>query len=151
MTKNFTRRCASWMFATVFATIALAVDSSAYAQAPKKPPPTDKPASQAPSEPVSQKFAVACSFQMYRKFFIVDPDGKTVDGAPAVFNDIRITWATTSNETVDGNGGNKPKRKKIVVNHELNRIEGAYRSWKKGESGENAPSYGCEKAAAKKF
>ncbi|HLA34397.1 MAG TPA: hypothetical protein VJ001_05960, partial [Rhodocyclaceae bacterium] len=75
----------------------------------------------------------------------------TVNDIPAVFNDIRITWTTTDIETVGGNGGNKPKRKKTVVNHELNRIEGAYRSWKKGESGENAPTYGCEKAAAAKF
>ncbi|MBI4985869.1 MAG: hypothetical protein HZC24_11175 [Rhodocyclales bacterium] len=109
---------------------------------------------QQPPAPPGPRFTLICSAQMQKKSFAVDTAQKTIDGKPANFGATAVTWKT-GGETAKPGGGKKNGDNQVaparVVLHELDRIEGTYRSWNEGENGETAVVYGCEKAGPPKF
>lgn len=125
--------------AAVFAiaSIGIAVCAPAFAEEQKKPP-------------VSQRFILVCSAQLLMKNIAVDIPGRTVNGHPAKFSETTITWKTGGVEAGRKKVEQQPESKKIVM-HELNRLEGTYRSWGEGETAENSITYSCEKAPPQKF
>lgn len=107
-------------------------------------------------KPASPRFTLICGAQMQKKTFAVDTAAKTVDGVRANVSATAIAWKT-GGEAAKKNGAKKTKNgDKAAANgkgtmHELNRIEGTYRSWNEGESGETALTYTCDKAGPAKF
>jgi hypothetical protein len=120
-----------------FVVIGIALCAPALAEEQKKPP-------------ANQRFTLVCSTQMLRKTIAIDPAGRTVDGKPANFGEATITWKTGE---VDASRkkGEKQGEPKNGVMHELNRLEGTYRSWNESEKAENSTTYGCEKAPPQRF
>ena len=136
------------------ALIGVAVVTPARAEEEKKPP--------------SPRFVLVCGAQMQQKIFYVDTVAKTIDGKSARFSAARIAWKSPDLDPVAGTapatkpadtGKKKSAQKKKsakkpaprFVLHELNRIDGTYRSWKEGETTETAIVYSCDKAGPAKF
>ena len=92
-----------------------------------------------------KRFTLVCRAQLLKKTFVVDTDRRTVDGKPANFGEVLITWNGGEAEVARKKGETRPEPKSGVT-HELNRLEGTYRSWDEGEAQEKAIAYGCEKA-----
>jgi len=102
-------------------------------------------------KPASPRFVLICGAQMQQKTFAVDTAARTIDGKPARFSETRITWTTGVVEVRAKKGEKKKAEPKAGVNHELNRLDGTYRSWNAGETAENATLYSCDKAPPRKF
>ena len=102
----------------------------------------------APHEAAGTPFTLLCratvNNQLFTKNLEIDYGAKKVDGVRAVITDTMITW---SSKELD------PYRKtNVVVQHELNRLAGNYRSWSEGAIyASPPPSYACEKAPQPKF
>lgn len=121
----------------VCALIGVAVCTPALAEEQKKPQ-------------ASTRFTLVCSSQLLRKTIAVDTARRTIDGKSANFSDTSITWKTEDAEVV-WRRGEQPAAPKRSAMHELNRIEGTYRSWDEGATAETSATYSCEKAPPQKF
>jgi hypothetical protein len=103
----------------------------------------------------SKRFTLLCRAQLLKKTFFVDTVRRTVDGKPASFGEAAITWKNGGADAATKKGAKRSEAKnggvKNGVTHELNRLEGTYRSWEDGEAPEKATTYGCEKAPPQVF
>lgn len=99
---------------------------------------------EAPKAASGGRFVLVCAMQMQKTRLSVDITRKTVNDARATVTPSSITWKTDI-----ANGGDK-KMKRFVV-HELDRIEGTYRSWPEGGNPAQAHVFGCDKAPAPRF
>jgi len=137
----------------VLVLIGVAVTISVRAEEEKKPSP---------------RFTLVCGAQMQKKTFAVDTAARTIDGKRASFGAAAITWKSLDTDPVvapapaakpadTGKKKGAQKKKSVkkpaprFVLHELNRVEGTYRSWKESDSAETAVVYGCDKAGPVKF
>jgi len=121
----------------LLAFIAVALAASAFAEEQKKPP-------------APQQFTLVCSSQLLKKTIAVDIAKKTIDGKPAKFSETTIAWKTEEADAV----WKRPERQAVAkryVLHELNRLEGVYRSREEGAPVASSMIYSCEKAPSQKF
>ena len=121
----------------LLAFIGIALTTPGFAEEQKAPPP-------------AQQFTLVCSSQLLKKTIAVDLAKKTIDGKAASFSATTIVWKTEEADAV----WNRPERQAVakrVVLHELNRLEGVYRSREDGASAASSLTYSCEKAPAPKF
>ena len=125
----------------ILAFMAIAFSTPGFAEEPKK---------SAVDTPAPQHFMLVCSSQLLKKTITVDLAKKTIDGKAASFSETTIAWRTEEVDAV----WKRPERQAVpkrYVLHEINRLEGVYRTRDEGASMEGALAYNCEKAPQQKF